>query len=97
MAHMVEGMFYVGEKPWHKLGKELTVAPTIKEGIIYAGLDWEAHLQDLFLADGTNVETNKAVVRQSDQSILGVVGDRNEYCRTRMRLNGSSLSLILAL
>lgn len=75
MAHMVENMFYVGEMPWHKLGRKLDNPPTIKEGVIYAGLDWQADLKDLYLQDGRMVDS-KAVVRSTDGSVLGVVGDR---------------------
>lgn len=46
MAHMVETMFSVREKPWHyELTKDVTKliqeAPTSLDALRYAGLDWE--------------------------------------------------------
>lgn len=75
MAHAVETMFYVKETPWHGLGERLESAPTIGEAILAAGLDWSVGLRDLFTAAGEAVPA-RATVRESDGSILGVVGPR---------------------
>ena len=40
MAANVETMFYVREKPWHGLGTNVEEAPTSKEALIAAGLNW---------------------------------------------------------
>lgn len=77
MSHAVESMFSVKERPWHGLGTILTEAPSIQEGIIYAGLDWEVKTEKLKTETGIDVTTKNAVVRQDNQSILGVVG--NQY------------------
>ena len=74
MAHEIENMMYVGTTPWHGLGERLIKIPTVEEAIVAAGLDWKVETQDLFLADGQKAPS-KAVVRDSDQSILGVVGE----------------------
>lgn len=86
MSHELENMMYVGARPWHGLGKKLEDAPSIKEGIIYAGLDWDVDLQEIYLdtnnandyinANFSPINTHKVVVRQSDKSVLGVVGNR---------------------
>jgi phage/plasmid-like protein (TIGR03299 family) len=74
MAHQVEQMMYVGATPWHGLGTQLNVAPaSTEEAIRLAGLDWNIELQQLATPDGRLVERN-AVVRTSDNSILGTVG-----------------------
>lgn len=73
MAHQVENMMYRGQVPWHGLGTYLDAPPTIEEGIRAAGLDWTVSLHPLLLKDGRTVE-QKAVIRDSDHSILGVVG-----------------------
>lgn len=75
MAHMVENMFYVGETPWHGLGVSLNEAPSISEAINAAGLNWHVGLRDLFTTDGVRV-SHRATVRDTDGSILGVVGPR---------------------
>jgi len=82
MAHELEmkngkaQMIYVGETPWHGLGKKLEVAPSsTEEAIKLAGLDWQIALEEMKLSDGTVVGCSKAVVRQSDRSVLGVVGN----------------------
>lgn len=73
MAHEIESMFYRNETPWHRLGQRVIEIPTIEEAIVAAGLDWEVTMKDLFTGDGTQVP-NKAVVRTTDDSVLGVVG-----------------------
>lgn len=83
MSHEVEvingqaKMFYVGDKPWHGLGKPVRKGLTTREGIIEAGLDWTVSLKPLFVQpeDDTFEKLNwNATVRDSDKSVLGVVG-----------------------
>lgn len=80
MAHEIETIngkvshFYVGKTPWHGIGQALEEAPSIDEAIVAAGLDWNVSMQELMLADG-QVVPNKAVVRDLDKSVLGVVGE----------------------
>lgn len=75
MSHAVETMFYVKETPWHGLGKKLDSAPTISQAIVDAGLDWNVSLRELFTGDGVKV-SHRATCRDTDGSILGVVGPR---------------------
>lgn len=76
MSHEVEQMFYVGKKPWHGLGVEVSEDIGIEEGIEVAGLNWPVGKKPLYLDDGTLVPDFYATVRESDNSILGVVGSR---------------------
>lgn len=78
MSHAVERMFYVGEVPWHGLGRQVSEAPTTADGIRLAGLDWTVSTRQLQLpATATSPArpvTQRAMVRDSDESVLGFVG-----------------------
>jgi phage/plasmid-like protein (TIGR03299 family) len=75
MAHMVEEMMYVGATPWHNLGSRFIEAPkTLEEAMVAAGLDWTVSTKKIYLDDGRDVPA-MANVRDSDNSILGVVGN----------------------
>lgn len=75
MAHEIESTFFVGETPWHGLGQRLIEAPDVKTALVAAGLDWSVKTVPLFTAEGAKVPA-KATVRESDNRVLGVVGDR---------------------
>jgi phage/plasmid-like protein (TIGR03299 family) len=78
MSHHFETGFLVEEKAWHGLGNVLQKAPTIAEGIIDAGLDWSVNEHPVCWRDekGNVYESteNKVLVRDRDNSCLGVVG-----------------------
>lgn len=76
MAANVESMMYVRERPWHGLGTEVSEAPSSEDALRFAGLDWTVRQETIFNARGGIIKGFKANVRESDDSILGVVGDR---------------------
>jgi len=76
MAAEVETMFYTRQTPWHGLGKRVVEAPTSKEALYLAGLDWQVEQEEIHTETGNPVTGFKANVRDSDQKILGVVTDR---------------------
>ena len=81
MAHEVETMFSVREKPWHyELTKDVTKliqeAPTSKDALHYAGLDWEVLQTPVFMEDLTEIPNYKANVRSTDKSVLGIVTNK---------------------
>jgi phage/plasmid-like protein (TIGR03299 family) len=79
MAHEVETMFFVGETPWHNVGKRVIEAPTSEEAIKQAELNWQVQKVPLITADGSNRPVDHfAIERLTDKSILGVVGPRFE-------------------
>ena len=76
MAALVESMMYVREVPWHGLGTKVNEAPTSKEAIKLAELDWNVNPTVIYDANGKEISGYKANMRDSDQSILGIVSDR---------------------
>lgn len=86
MPANVETMFSAVETPWHRLGVVTDKALTSSEAIVQAGLDWNVSVRPLvtFGSDGQtegkfiDVPDNYATVRDSDESVLGVVGKRYE-------------------
>jgi phage/plasmid-like protein (TIGR03299 family) len=79
MAHEVENMFSVKETPWHGLGKIVTEAPTAEEAIVAAGLNWKVVEQPLYrggsFPDAAELVTShKALIRDTDNKQLGIVG-----------------------
>lgn len=76
MAALVEQMFSVREVPWHKQGLIVEDAPTSEDAIRLAGLDWKVEQKEMFLADGTKIPDAFANVRDKDNRVLGVVGNR---------------------
>lgn len=76
MAALVESMFSVRETPWHGMGEIVKEAPTSEDAIRLAGLDWKVEQKPIFLQDGTQISGSYANVRSSDNSPLGIVGER---------------------
>lgn len=81
MAHEVEAMFSARQVPWHGIGKVTENALTAREAIVAGGLDWNVATKDIFVSLETTdkpvkIEGRKAVVRDSDNSVLGLVSDK---------------------
>ena len=76
MAHMIESMFSVREKPWHGLGTIVMEAPASAEALKLAGLDWTVVQEPVYTDNRELIKGYKANVRSSDRKVLGVVSDR---------------------
>ena len=76
MSANVETMMYVREKPWHGLGTRVEYAPTSKEALELAGLNWTIDGMPIFDQDGNQIPGYKANTRSSDGKVLGIVGKR---------------------
>ena len=75
MSANVESLFSVREVPWHGLGKIIEEAPSSKDAIIEAGLNWLVTSEPIFVG-GNEVKGYRANVRSTDKKILGVVSDK---------------------
>lgn len=76
MAAAVESLMYVREVPWHGLGKQLEYAPSSKEAIIAAELDWRVDSLPIYDAAGKEIPGFKANTRDKDGKVLGIVGKK---------------------
>lgn len=76
MAANVETMFYTREKPWHGLGVQVQEAPSSKEALRLAGLDWRVEQEPICTEQREEIIGYKANVRNYDRKVLGVVTDR---------------------
>ncbi|SHK63379.1 DUF932 domain-containing protein [Hespellia stercorisuis] len=76
MAANVESMFYVRETPWHGLGTKVMEAPSSRDALILAGLNWKVIQEPIYTETEELIEGYKANVRDSDRKMLGVVTDR---------------------
>jgi phage/plasmid-like protein (TIGR03299 family) len=76
MAAEVESMFYVREKPWHGLGVRVMEAPTSKNALVLAGLDWKVIQEPIFTENNELISGYKANIRDTDRKPLGVVSNK---------------------
>ena len=76
MSANVETMMYVREVPWHGLGTMVAEAPTSKEALRLAGLDWKVEGRPVYDADGQEIPGFVANTRDSDGQVLGVVSSK---------------------
>lgn len=76
MSANVETMFYTRTAPWHGLGTKVLEAPTSKDALVLAGMDWKVLQKSLCTEDGFTVPGFKANIRENDNQVLGVVTDR---------------------
>lgn len=77
MSAEVESMFSARQVPWHGLGTITAEAQSGPDALKVAGLDWQVGLETIYTKpDGEYVEVEeaRAVIRDTDRSILGVVG-----------------------
>jgi phage/plasmid-like protein (TIGR03299 family) len=73
--HLFETGFFAELPAWHGLGEVTDTALTSTEALKVSGLDWRV-LQLPIFVDEREVPNYKANVRDSDDSVLGIVSDR---------------------
>lgn len=74
MAANVETMFSVREKPWHGLGTIVQEAPTSRDALHLAGLDWTVRQEPIIYKEQDSGYFMN--IRSTDDKVLGVVGGR---------------------
>ena len=77
MSNIESGLYVGAQSLWGGLGTKCEEAPTSKEALKLAGLDWKVNPTPIF-AEGnpTPIPNFKANVRDIDNSVLGIVTDR---------------------
>lgn len=76
MPANVETMFSVREVPWHGIGTIVEEAPTSKDALELASLNWTVESNPIYDGNGNKIKGYKANTRNSDNSVLGVVTDK---------------------
>lgn len=83
MAHEIAvingraAMAYVNETPWHGLGTKVEGAMDVQAALEAANLNWDVELRTMFFRKNDKqfrVPNKQAVVRETDNAVLGVVG-----------------------
>lgn len=91
MPANVETMYSAVETPWHRIGTVTTQAVNSKQALKLAGLDWTVSQRPIvtFTEDNDteghliDVPDVFANVRDSDNTVLGVVGDRYQVVQNQ--------------
>ena len=76
MPANVETMMYTRETPFHGLGTRVEEAPTSREALRLAGLDWTVDSRPVYDELIREIPGYKANVRSSDNKTLGIVTNR---------------------
>lgn len=76
MAHEFETGFMVREPAWHGLGTVVKEAPTSREALKLAGLDWVVESRPIYTKEGIEIPNYFANTRNTDNSVLGVVSGK---------------------
>lgn len=87
MAHLIDvnangkaGMAYVGEKPWHGLGQELSKGASIDTWRVEAGLDWSVGRAQVQFKPSESLDfckgESEVLYRDDTFAQLGIVSDR---------------------
>jgi len=96
MPAEVETLAYTAERgvPWHGLGTPVDGLMTAEEALAASGLDWEVRPEPIMTVAGEPIPMKRAIVRQSDRRVLGVVG--NQYVPVQNREAFSFADAIVA-
>ena len=81
MSHNIESIAWTNTVPWHGLGDKVDDSLSSQQMLTAAKLDWTVSRRPLFHADRPGIAATyfngfSALVRDSDESVLDVVGSR---------------------
>lgn len=83
MSANVESCFVVREPAWHKIGIVLPDAPTSKDAIVAAGLDWNVVQEPVYTSKQEQIPNYYANIRDKDNSVLGVVSSKYQIVQNQ--------------
>lgn len=92
MAHLIDmtngraNMAYVGERPWHGLGQELTAAADLDQWRVEAGLNWSAMRAEVLYRDPAGCEHasgDEVLYRSDNCAPLGIVSPSYKIVQPR--------------
>lgn len=91
MAHLVENMAYVGQTPWHGLGRSLEAGLPLEDWIIQAGMDWDIQESPVrfvagereYLGEIKPYADHKVLYRSDTHDPLSVVGQHYKVVQPR--------------
>ena len=84
MPANVETMFYTRVAPWHNLGVRVEEALSSEEALEKSGLDWTVTQSPIMTDNYDPIPGYRANIRDTDNSILGVVSDRYKVVNNRI-------------
>ena len=95
MPANVETMYSAVDTPWHRIGTVTDKAVNSEQAISHAGLDWTVSTRPVVTFDRANetegnfidIPDTFATVRDSDDTVLGVVGDRYKVVQNKECFN----------
>ncbi|WP_321891987.1 DUF932 domain-containing protein [Paraburkholderia tropica] len=88
--HLVQSMAYVGERPWHGLGNQLSPRQPIEVWAKQAGMDWQIESADVRFVAGNDglgaicaYPDQKVLYRSDTKAPLSVVSSRYQVVQPR--------------
>jgi len=86
MAHEItenDAVVLAGQQAWHGLGIVLPEAFTVSEALTIGNLDWRVEREPLFLANGDEVTSHVANIREDTNELLAIVGSDYSVLQNR--------------
>lgn len=79
MAHKFNSGLFVGQPAWHGLGTVLQNAPSIKEALGLAGLDWKVEALPAYVSDGLGQDGKPVLTRVPECQVIRRATDKKIF------------------